>query len=208
MTLQWMNDEVTTDLLEQTWARRAATLAEEVEEDDGGEQLSIVLMQLGNEIYGIEALYVYDARPLERITPVPRAPVWMAGVVNVRGRIYSVVDLARFLNLPTASNGDGEEAYLVVVQSEALEVALKVDTVLSVVALAERQLQEAADTLNIPPAIVRGVMQNDDEAPDGDPNGSPDGASSGDPDLPAFLVVLDLPQLLSDPQLIIHEELV
>ena len=201
-TNQWLNDELTTELLEQTWARRAATLAEEVAEDDGGEQLSIVLVQLGKEIYGLEAKYIYDARPLERITPVPRAPVWMAGVVNVRGRIYSVVDLARFLNLPATPNG--EEAYLVVVQSEALELALKVDTVLSVVALPERLLQETADTLNIPPAIVRGVMQNDDEAPNGAPNGSSDGARN----LPAFLVILDLPQLLSDPQLIIHEELV
>lgn len=190
MTLQWMNDEVTTDLLEQTWARRAEMLAEEVKENDGGEHLSVVLVQLGEEVYGLEAHYVYDARPLERITPVPRAPGWMAGVVNVRGRIYSVLDLAHFLNLPTSSNG--EESYLVVVQSEVLELALKVDTVLSVIALPERQLQEATETLNIPTAIVRGVMQND----------------SKDPNLPAFLIVLDLPQLLSDPQLIIHEELV
>lgn len=192
MSIQWVNDEMATDLLEQTWMRRAEMLAEEVAEDGGGEHLSVVLVQLGQEVYGLEAQYVYDARPLERITPVPRAPVWMAGVVNVRGRIYSVLDLAHFLNLPTASNDNDEKSYLVVVQSEALELALKVDTVLSVIALPESQLQEATDTLNIPAAIVRGVIQNDNK----------------DPDLPIFLVVLDLPQLLSDPQLIIHEELV
>jgi len=191
MTLQWMNDEMTTEMLEQIWARRAETLAAEVAEDDGGEHLSVVLVQLGQEVYGLEAQYVYDARPLERITPLPRTPLWLAGVVNVRGRIYSVLDLARFLNLPTTANGSGEGAYLVVVQFEALELALKVDAVLSVVALPANRLQEAADTLNIPATIVRGVMQNND-----------------DPDLPAFLVVLDLPQLLRDPQLIIHEELV
>jgi len=191
MTLQWMNDEMTTEMLEQIWARRAETLAAEVAEDDGGEHLSVVLVQLGQEVYGLEAQYVYDARPLERITPLPRTPLWLAGVVNVRGRIYSVQDLARFLNLPTAANGSGDDAYLVVVQFEALELALKVDAVLSVVALPANRLQEAADTLNIPATIVRGVMQNND-----------------DPDLPAFLVVLDLPQLLRDPQLIIHEELV
>jgi len=192
MTARWMNDEITPELLEQTWARRAEVLAEEVAEDDGGEQLSVVLMRLGEETYGLEAHYVYDARPLERITPVPRAPVWMAGMVNVRGRIYSVVDLARFLNLPTASNSNGDRTYLVVVQSEVLELALKVDDVLSVIAVPESRLQETADTLNIPAAIVRGVVQNDGE----------------DSDLPAFLIVLDLHQLLSDPQLIIHEELV
>lgn len=190
MSIQWMNDEVTAEILGQTWTRRAELLAEEITEDDGGEQLSVVLVQLGQEVYGLEAHYVFDARPLERITAVPRAPLWMAGVVNVRGRIYPVLDLARFLGLSTVSNGAG--AYLVVVQSEALELALKVDHVLSVIALPESHLQEATDTLNIPAAIVRGVMQNTDE----------------DPDLPAFLVVLDMPQLLNDPQLIIHEELV
>jgi len=192
MTLQWTNDEMSTEMLEQIWTRRAEMLAQEVAEDDGGEHLSVVLVQLGQEVYGLEAQYVYDARPLERITPVPRAPGWMAGVVNVRGHIYPVLDLARFLSLPTASGGNGAESYLVVVQSEALELALKVDSVLSVITLPESHLEEAADTLNIPTAIVRGVMQN---------NGA-------DPDLPPFLIVLDLPQLLSDPQLIIHEELV
>ncbi len=189
MTLQWMNDEMTTEMLEQIWTRRAEALAEKVAEDDGGEQLSVVLVRLGQEVYGLEAHYVFDARPLERITPVPRAPGWMAGVVNVRGRIYPVLDLAGFLGLPAASNGAG--AYLVVVQSEALELALKVDDVLSVVALPVNRIQEAGETLNIPAAVVRGMVQSDEGA-----------------DLPPFLVILDLPQLLSDPQLIIHEELV
>ena len=191
MAMQWTNDDVTAEMLEQIWARRAEMLAQEVAEDDSGEHLSVVLVQLGQEVYGLEAQYVYDARPLERITPVPRTPGWLAGVVNVRGRIYSVVDLARFLNLPAVSNSYADGAYLVVVQTETLELAFKVDAVLSVIALPINRLQETADTLNIPPTIVRGVMQNND-----------------DPDLPAFLVILDLPQLLRDPQLIIHEELV
>ncbi|HOU15484.1 MAG TPA: chemotaxis protein CheW [Anaerolineae bacterium] len=189
MDIQWMNDEITTEVLEQTWARRAAMLAEQEAVDDGGERLPVVLVRLGQEVYGLEAQYVFDARPLERITPVPRAPGWMAGVVNVRGRIYPVLDLAGFLGLPAASNGAG--AYLVVVQSEALELALKVDDVLSVVALPVNRIREAGETLNIPVAVVRGMVQSDEDA-----------------DLPPFLIILDLLQLLRDPQLIIHEELV
>lgn len=182
-------DEYTPELLEQIWARRAAQLAAEVAEEDGGEQLPVVLLRLGQEVYGMEAHYVFDARPLERITPLPRVPGWLAGVVNVRGRIYTVVDLAGFLGLPASSNG--KEAYLVVVQAEALELAFKVDAVLSVIALPVNRIQPAGETLNIPPTVVRGVVQNDAAA-----------------DLPPFLVILDLPQLLSDPKLIIHEELV
>ncbi|HOT93407.1 MAG TPA: chemotaxis protein CheW [Anaerolineae bacterium] len=188
MVAQW-TDEQNPALLEQIWARRAAMLAEEVTEEDGGEQLPVVLMRLGQEVYGIEAHYVFDARPLERVTPLPRVPGWLVGVVNVRGRIYSVVDLAGFLGLPTTSNGN--EAYLVVVQSEVLELAFKVDSVLSVITLPVNHIQPANETLNIPAAVVRGVVQNDEHA-----------------DLPPFLTILDLSQLLKDPQLIIHEELV
>ena len=100
----------------------------------------------------MEAQYVYDARPLERITPVPRAPGWMAGVVNVRGRIYSVLDLAHFLNLPAASNDNDEGSYLVVVQSEAVGAGAQSGYGTQCHRLPESQLQEATDTLNIPAA--------------------------------------------------------
>ena len=46
MSIQWVNDEMAMDLLEQTWMRRAEMLAEEVTEDGGGEHLSVVLVQL------------------------------------------------------------------------------------------------------------------------------------------------------------------
>ncbi len=178
------------ELLEHIWAQRAAQLAEKIVEEDRGEQLSVVLVRLGQEVYGIETQYVFDARPLERITPLPRTPLWLAGVVNVRGRIYSVVDLARFLGLLQSSNGNNEGAHLVVVQAEAMELALKVDAVLGVLGLSVNRIQPPGEVLDIPETLVRGIVQNGEQA-----------------DLPPFSIILDLPQLLRDPQLIIHEEL-
>ena len=59
-----------------------------------------MVIRLGREVYGLETDYVFDIRPLESITHVPRVPDWVAGVVNLRGRIISVLDLQRFLGLP------------------------------------------------------------------------------------------------------------
>jgi purine-binding chemotaxis protein CheW len=192
-------DETAPEIVQQIWAHRAAQLAEVPIEEDEGDQIDLVLIQLGREVYGLDAQQVYDVRPAEHITRVPRVPDWVAGVVNLRGRILSVLDLRRFLGLAQAeTNGKGEATPgpdLVVIETPDMEIALVADNALAVEALSASQIQEASDTIRgIHPEYVRGVA----ERRDGDTLASGDG----------LLVVLDLPALLADERLIIHEEIV
>lgn len=192
-------DEIALEMVQQIWARRAARLAEIPVQEDEGEQIELVLVQLGREIYGLEAQYVFDIRPAEHITRVPRVPDWVAGVVNLRGRILSVVDLKRFFGLAHAEhNGDNGPAtpYLAVVETPDMELVLLVDEVLAVETLPASQMQDVADTIRgLPSEYVRGVAECRGE----------DIPTSGDG---SMLVVLDLPVLLADKQLIIHEEII
>jgi purine-binding chemotaxis protein CheW len=94
--------DVAPELLERVWARRAERLARLPAEAERGEPLWLVVARLGRELYGLDARQVVAIRPAGRITPVPRTPAWVAGMVNVRGRILSAVDLQRFLELPPA----------------------------------------------------------------------------------------------------------
>jgi purine-binding chemotaxis protein CheW len=192
-------DETAPEIVQQIWAHRAAQLAEVPIEEDEGDQIDLVLIQLGREVYGLDARQVYDVRPAEHITRVPRVPDWVAGVVNLRGRILSVLDLRRFLGLAQAeASGKGEATPgpdLVVIETPDMEIALLADDALAVEALSAGQIQEASDTIRgIHPEYVRGVA----ERRDGDTLASGDG----------LLVVLDLPALLADERLIIHEEIV
>lgn len=194
--------EISPEELQQVWAQRAADLARVPVEEDKGEQIRLVLIRLGREIYGIDAQYVYYVKPADLITYVPRVPEWVAGVVNLRGRILSVVDLRRFFDLPPAEISEdddsegGEESYLMIVETPDMEIALLADDVLTVESVAASRMQAATSTVcGLRPEYVRGVVARQ--------AGDADVRESG-----SMVVVLDLVALLSDERLIVHEEIV
>jgi purine-binding chemotaxis protein CheW len=186
------SDEIAPAAMERVWAHRAKRLAQVPAKPDEGEQIQLVLLRLGREVYGLGVQYVFDIRLIEprSITRVPRAPSWVAGVVNLRGRILSVVDLQRFLGLSPAEDADDSAPTrcLVVVETSEMELALLADEVLPMETVSAGRIQDAAGTFRgIRPEYVRGIADR----------------SSG-----GSMVILNLPALLTDKQLIIHEEIV
>ena len=196
MTVQ---DDISSEEVRKVWAARAARLARVPLQEEEGESLQYVPLRLGQELYAIEVQYVAEIRPLGDLTRVPRVPAWVAGVVNLRGRIYSVLDLMRFLGVAGEAEAEPEAGergptlteervqYLVVVETPALEVALLVDEVLPIQNEPFRQIGEALDRAQVARLeYVFGIVDLDE----------------GD-----LMVILDLPLLLADKQLIVHEEL-
>ena len=185
-------DETAPEVVEQVWARRAERLAQMPVKPEEGEQIQLALLRLGREVYGLDVEYVLDIRPVEprSVTPVPRVPAWVAGVVNLRGRIFSVVDLQRFLGLAPTENADGgaPTRFLTVVETPEMELALIVDEVLPMETVTVSRIQDATGTVRgIRPEYMRGLADR----------------SNGD-----SMVILDLPALLADRQIIVHEEIV
>jgi purine-binding chemotaxis protein CheW len=210
-----VQNEADPEMLARIWAERAARLAEVPVEADTGEQITLLLVRLGRELYGLDTQHVNRIEPVDvgHITRVPRVPDWVAGVTNLRGRVLSVVDVGRFFGLssvlghPERASGNGtddrarpqeeDEFMLVVVEALDMELALLVDSVLSVETIPVRQIREATNTVRSSrPEYVRGVTRHGKES-------SP--TLEGDE---ALIVVLDLPTLLADERLIIHKEIV
>lgn len=188
-------DQLAPGDLELAWARRAAALARVPAKEETGDQVDLVLLRLGRETYGFDAHYVLDIRPALAITPVPRVPEWIAGVANHRGRILSVTDLKRYLRLPGPEAGrtprDEAMGYLVVVAVGEMELALLVDDVLAVETVLARHLEAATDAVSgIRPEYARWIIHRHTA-----------GAAS-------LAVILDLPALLGDARLVIHEEII
>jgi purine-binding chemotaxis protein CheW len=219
----WM-DDAPQEVLEQAWALRASRLAQVIEDGEIGEQIQVAVIRLGREIYGLEVDYVVDIRPLESITRVPRVPDWMVGVVNLRGRIISVLDLQRFLGLPpTEKEGPAESTthHLVVVATPVIELAMLVDEVLAIEALPVSQIQEAASAVRgIQTEYMRGIVSRTQAGGHQETNGKNEngearsfsgtqnqvGALTGVDT--ALLLLLDLPALLADKRLIVHEDII
>ena len=104
--------------------------------DSGGQGLLLALRQAG-EISAVGAL-----------VPVPHTRPWLAGVVNLRGGVFTVVDLARFLGLRAAGAPAAREPARLVAFNAALGVngALLVDRLEGLRHAADlRQVEESAD---------------------------------------------------------------
>jgi purine-binding chemotaxis protein CheW len=186
--------ETEPELMARTWAQRAAQLARPLVQEEKEEQIELALAQLGREVYGVEAQYILEIQPAVCITRVPRAPEWVTGVVNLRGRILSVLDLRRFFGLVPAEHKKEEELVtplpdLIVVETADMEAALLVEDVLAIEPFPVGQIQDVTETLSgISAEYVRGVIERGAELP--------------------MVVVLNLPALLADEQLIVQQEVI
>jgi purine-binding chemotaxis protein CheW len=71
-----------------------------------GDEEQLVTMIVDDQMFGIPILRVQDIVEPTQITPVPCAPSAIAGVLNLRGRIVTVIDLRECLGAPAVSNED------------------------------------------------------------------------------------------------------
>ena len=96
-------------------------------------ELQIVVCELADEHYGLDIARVYELIRNQPITPVPRAPGFVKGVINLRGRIIPVVDLRGRFGMPAAD--PTKETRIVVAESGSTRVGLIVDGVSEVLLL-------------------------------------------------------------------------
>ena len=86
--------ELTPDEKQGILRNRAKALAKQLGPDqDAGAGLDILEFRLAYETYAIEMRWVAETYPLKELTPLPCTPSFVAGIINVRGRILSVLDI-------------------------------------------------------------------------------------------------------------------
>ncbi len=116
---------------------RARRLAQPPETPVSGEKVDLVVLVLGAERYGVDVRSVQEVLSLDDVTPLPGVPAFWAGLVNLRGHLYPLLDLCGFLGLPSRppagkENGNGDAhsvGKVVLVAAHGLEVGLLVDDV-------------------------------------------------------------------------------
>ena len=171
------------EILEKRARILARRPAESVIEND---VLKLISFPLGHERYGVDITLIQEVQPLKQQnwSCVPCTPDFISGVVNIRGRIYSLMDIGRFLGLPTRPKSEQEQVLLVRSknQEETVELGILADNVPEVVTVFMSDMQAAPTTLSDKAReFVRGVTKE-------------------------MLIILDLKRLLSDPRIIVDEK--
>lgn len=109
------------------------------------ESRMLVTMHIGGQLFGIPVLHVQDVLRAQRIARVPLAPPEMAGLINLRGRIVTVIDMRRRLGLPAMESGAPH--MFVVVERQGDLFSLVVDSVGEVLTVPVSQIESAPANL-------------------------------------------------------------
>jgi len=131
-----------------------------VDEAKTAEELQLVVFSLGREEFAVEVTQVREIMRMEEITRMPKSPPFVEGIINLRGQIIAVVDLAKRLNLEAAEKG--AETRIIVVEAEDVKVEMIVDSVSEVLRVSAEEV-EASPTLaaDMSAAYIQGVVKKD-----------------------------------------------
>jgi purine-binding chemotaxis protein CheW len=142
--------------------------------------LELLEFRLAQERYAIETRHVREVYPLKDLTPLPCTPLFVVGIVNVRGRITPVIDIKKFFDLPDKGLTDLHR--IILVRGNDLELGLLADLTVGVRSIPIASLQTSLPTFTgIRGEYLKGVTAE-------------------------RLIVLDVDRILADPKIIVHEQ--
>jgi purine-binding chemotaxis protein CheW len=95
---------------------------------------------LAAEEYGVEILKVQEIIGAMPITRVPRLPLFIRGVINLRGKIIPVTDLRLRFGMPSQETSG--ETCIIVVQTAGIEIGVIVDKVSEVLDISDSEIEE------------------------------------------------------------------
>ena len=132
---------------------------------------------LSQEKYGINVMQVQEVLRVSEIAPVPGAPEYVLGIINLRGNVVTVIDTRQRFGLQPKEMDDSSR--IVIVESSDQVVGILVDSVAEVIDL---QLSEIESAPNVgtedSSRFIQGVASQNDE----------------------LLIIIDLNKLLSDEE--------
>ena len=102
-----------------------------------------VVFTAGGKDFGVDIGKVKEAIRLGKVLSVPKAPGWIVGIMDLRGKVVPIVDLAGRLDLESAGRSDGGYAKGILVSVGEQTVGLGVDDVHEVIELANSAISAA-----------------------------------------------------------------
>lgn len=109
-------------------------------------EADFVTMKVADQMFGVPVLLVRDILGLPSLTRIPLASPEIAGVLNLRGRVITAIDMRRRLGLPPCDTG--VRTMSVVVEQGGELYSLIVDSVGEVIGLSDETFKDTPPTVN------------------------------------------------------------
>lgn len=131
------------------------------ESQTGGSERQIVVFSLGNESYGVDIASVREIIVMQKITPVPRTPEFVQGIINLRGRVIPVLDLRKHFGFEVKP--PDEDQRIVVADVDGEIVGVVVDSVFSVMRVPDSAIEPPSPMVTGPEAqYLVGIAKTED----------------------------------------------
>lgn len=107
-------------------------------------RVKLLTFRLGQQYYALDIMSVREIRAESPTTPLPHAPAYIKGVINLRGTVLAVMDLTSRLGLPAPV--DEKRRVIIVINLNDNLTGLLVDAVSDIVNVTEHDLQLPPDS--------------------------------------------------------------
>jgi len=144
---------------------------------DNDEVLQWVTFKLENETYGVNVMQVQEVLRYSDIAPVPGAPSYVLGIINLRGSVVTVIDTRSRFGLSSTDVTDNTR--VVIIESDKQVIGILVDSVAEVVYMKASEIELAPNVGTDESAkFIKGVCNRESE----------------------LLILVDLDKLLSEEE--------
>jgi purine-binding chemotaxis protein CheW len=124
--------------------------------------LQWVTFRLVNETYGVNVMEVQEVLRYTDIAPVPGAPPYVLGIINLRGNVVTVIDTCMRFGLPPIEISDNTR--IVIIEAQGQVIGILVDSVAEVVYLRESEIEMTPNVGNEESAkFIQGVSNRGGE---------------------------------------------
>lgn len=106
-----------------------------------GQTLQWVTFRLGDETFAINVMQVQEVLRMTEIAPVPGAPDFVLGIINLRGNVVTVIDTRCRIGLPSRDFDD--DTRIVIIEAGSQVVGIVVDSVAEVMYVNESEIEAA-----------------------------------------------------------------
>jgi purine-binding chemotaxis protein CheW len=125
-------------------------------------ELQWVTFKLAGETYGINVMQVQEVLRYNEIAPVPGAPPYVLGIINLRGNVVTVIDTRHRFGLQSGELSDNTR--IVIIEADNHVVGILVDSVAEVVYLRQSEIENAPNVGNDESAkFIQGVCHKNGE---------------------------------------------
>jgi purine-binding chemotaxis protein CheW len=125
------------------------------------DSVDLVEFELNQEHYALDIHIAREIVEMIPITPIPRAPSYISGVINLRGEITSIINLNHLLGIPAQDGVENQK--IIVLMSEASggsNVGIIVDDVHSVIQVPRADIEQMGDGISSDiSSFVKGIIK-------------------------------------------------